>query len=122
MRLQFESKKNLDLAKKESELAKKETEQMLHLFKHLNINTQTPNRAQLQECLSTYFQHQEKRASLILLKLARFKEINNTIGHDRCDELLRLITLRIDAEISLSRYEVLTIGNNYRNCLVILQL
>lgn len=112
MRLQFISKKNLGIERKESENARNETEQMLRLFQHLNINTQTPNRAQLQNCLSAYFKRETEAVSLVLLKLARFKEINNTIGHDRCDELLKLITLRIDTEISLSQYEVLSIGNN----------
>lgn len=111
-RNQYIASKNLDIARKESEKAKNEASQLLGLFTNLNITTDTPNRTQLQSQLAFYFGNEKSDFALILLKLSRFKEINNTLGHERCDKLLKLLTLKIDSALNISEFEVLPIGSN----------
>jgi len=60
--------------------------------------TQLPNRLQFQESLDNFIQlHHEinKSFSLFLIDLNRFKEVNDTFGHQTGDELLKEVSLRL---------------------------
>ncbi len=78
-----------------------------------SVDTRTgmPNRAQLQQQLDIYSKS-HMSFSLILLKVMGFKRINNTLGHENGDELLKLLALKIDSVFSDGSIPIFTVGNN----------
>lgn len=71
---------------------------------HDNL-TDLPNRALFGELLSQMTEHAkryDKRLALLFLDLDRFKGINDSLGHDAGDELLREITRRLQDSIRAS--------------------
>ena len=65
--------------------------QMLH-----DVLTNLPNRMHLLECLEQNIQEQRLRElSLLVLNLNRFKDINDTFGHQQGDALLQEVSKRL---------------------------
>ncbi|WP_420127686.1 putative bifunctional diguanylate cyclase/phosphodiesterase [Longimicrobium sp.] len=64
-------------------------------------NTGMPNRAaflrHVTRALATFAQRPERRFAVIHLDLNRFQRVNETLGHQRGDELLALVAQRLDA-------------------------
>ncbi len=82
-----------------------ELEKLADEFRHRAFHdslTGLPNRALLNERFDSIISHADRTHSLIgalLLDLDNFKTINDTMGHDFGDELLKLIAHRIQAVI-----------------------
>jgi diguanylate cyclase (GGDEF)-like protein len=67
-----------------------------------DVLTQLPNRAWLQNRLDHAIvaaEHDQRPWALLLLDLDRFKEVNDTLGHDAGDRLLQEIARRLEAEL-----------------------
>lgn len=92
-------------------LERSEFETRTHLLASVDTRTAMPNRAQLQQQLARY-SIDPRHFSLILMKVMRFKQINNTLGHENGDELLKLLALKIDSVFSSKRDMALSVGNN----------
>ena len=80
---------------------KKMEEEIRHMAQH-DALTDLPNRRLLQEIIKIETaqakRHQTKMA-LLLLDLDRFKEVNDTLGHEAGDELLKEVSARFKANI-----------------------
>lgn len=82
-----------------------ELEKLAEEFRHRAFHdalTGLPNRAQLNERFSSFVAHARRTKTYIgvlLLDLDNFKTINDTLGHDFGDELLKLIAHRISGVI-----------------------
>ncbi|NIB43033.1 EAL domain-containing protein [Pseudomaricurvus alkylphenolicus] len=82
-----------------------ELEKLAEEFRHRAFHdalTGLPNRAQLNERFSSFTSHARRTKTsvgLLLLDLDNFKTINDTLGHDFGDELLKLIAHRVQAVI-----------------------
>ena len=63
--------------------------------------TGLPNRTALSRYLGTLLGHANgrRRAALLMLDLSRFKDVNDTLGHDVGDEVLREVARRFSAQI-----------------------
>jgi len=74
----------------------KRMEDMLHLEARLDRLTRLPNRLMLEERLDLAMSRRREgsQLALLLIDLDRFKNINDTLGHKRGDELLVLVTRR----------------------------
>ena len=83
---------------------KKMEEEIRHMAQH-DALTDLPNRRLLQEIIKIETaqakRHQTKMA-LLLLDLDRFKEVNDTLGHEVGDELLKEVSARFKANIRAS--------------------
>ena len=64
--------------------------------------TGLPNRTALARYLASLLGHANARArvALLMLDLSRFKEVNDTLGHDVGDEVLREVARRFSAQLS----------------------
>lgn len=64
--------------------------------------TKLPNRVKLYKEMEYYLRHRESDylSALLLIDLDRFKEINDTLGHQVGDHLLQLIGPRLETELS----------------------
>ncbi|MFM2478977.1 EAL domain-containing protein [Celerinatantimonas sp. MCCC 1A17872] len=83
------------------------------IYRQANFDTLTglPNRALLIDRLNTELKHAEREQTsltLMFIDLDRFKEVNDSLGHEAGDELLVLVTQRISQLIrksdTLSRF------------------
>ncbi|CAG9296025.1 EAL domain-containing protein [Celerinatantimonas diazotrophica] len=83
------------------------------IYRQANFDTLTelPNRALLIDRLNTELKHAEREQTsltLMFIDLDRFKEVNDSLGHEAGDELLVLVTQRITQLIrksdTLSRF------------------
>lgn len=85
-------RKNLDFQK-----TKQAEKQMTHLAHHDQL-TGLPNRllfgANLDQALEHAKRH-KKKVALLFLDLDRFKEVNDTLGHDSGDQLLQTVAQRL---------------------------
>lgn len=82
--------------------ARKEMERRLEQMAHFDTLTGVPNRQlffeRLDQSLSLARRHNESLA-LLFIDLDGFKEINDTLGHEAGDEVLRVIAQRLHEEI-----------------------
>ena len=75
-----------------------ETEERLHQLANNDLLTNLPNRSSLLEKLNHLLQKRDAlddHHALMILGLDRFKNINETLGHDIGDELLKSLSLRL---------------------------
>ena len=79
-------------------LALKESEEQIRYRANFDSLTQLPNRANFTEHLSeaiTRDRRNEGHTALLFIDLDRFKTINDTLGHDYGDELIKQVANRI---------------------------
>jgi diguanylate cyclase (GGDEF)-like protein/PAS domain S-box-containing protein len=77
---------------------RREIEERLHRLAHHDTLTGLPNRRQFYASLENERRtamEQERSLALLYLDLDRFKHVNDTLGHQAGDELLRQVTERI---------------------------
>ncbi len=71
----------------------------IHDLAYYDLVTGLPNRAQLRENLSQVLrlsERQENQFALLFLDLDHFKQVNDTLGHDAGDDLLRQVSGRLN--------------------------
>ncbi len=77
---------------------RKRSEEQLHFLANFDPLTGLPNRVQLQkrmlQCIADAERHQRLLAAMFI-DLDRFKLVNDTMGHEAGDELLRVIARRL---------------------------
>jgi diguanylate cyclase (GGDEF)-like protein len=87
-----------------------------HRLEHISLHdslTGLPNRASIyQEIERFYAQEGEKLGALLFIDLDRFKEINDTLGHQVGDRLLQLIGPRIASEMTDIKGTVARMGGD----------
>ncbi len=72
----------------------------IHDLAYYDLVTGLPNRAQLRENLSQilhWSERQENQFALLFLDLDHFKQVNDSLGHDAGDELLKQVSERLAA-------------------------
>jgi diguanylate cyclase (GGDEF)-like protein/PAS domain S-box-containing protein len=77
---------------------RRETEERLHRLAHHDTLTGLPNRRQFYASLENERRtamEQDRGLALLYIDLDRFKHVNDTLGHQAGDELLRQVTERI---------------------------
>jgi diguanylate cyclase (GGDEF)-like protein/PAS domain S-box-containing protein len=77
---------------------RKRLEERLHHQAYHDALTGLPNRAMFMQRLDQAFgrQHRGRAIALLFLDLDRFKLINDTLGHDAGDQLLRIVGKRLE--------------------------
>lgn len=81
---------------------RKQSEQRLRQLAHFDILTNLPNRGQFIERLESAMadaDRNERLVGVIFLDLDRFKYINDSLGHEKGDILLREVALRLSGVI-----------------------
>ena len=76
-------------------------EHIQHMATHDGL-TNLPNRTALSERLSQAIEravHRDRTVSLLFIDLDRFKFVNDSLGHDAGDELLRIVALRMKRNV-----------------------
>jgi diguanylate cyclase (GGDEF)-like protein len=82
--------------------AVRKAESHLHYLAHVDAVTKLPNRHEFNEKLAfalTRADRQESSVGLLLLDLDNFKLVNDTLGHNAGDTLLRLVADRLKATL-----------------------
>ncbi len=91
------------LAIKKDITAKKESEEKLSKLAYTDALTGLPNRAhfllELEQAIEAS-KHGERRCAVIYMDLNRFKEINDTLGHDAGDKFLVQAAKRFESVVS----------------------
>ena len=106
-RLQLEERvtrrtRELEIANQQLELSKEQAESVASRMKyhaHHDALTGLPNRILLNDRITSELAHarrQQTNAALLFLDLDRFKIINDSLGHAIGDQLLRVISRRLD--------------------------
>ncbi|CDG83463.1 putative bifunctional diguanylate cyclase/phosphodiesterase [Janthinobacterium agaricidamnosum] len=78
--------------------AAQQAEAHLHYLAHVDPVTGLPNRHEFNECLAYALgraDRQDSSAGLLLLDLDNFKLVNDTLGHNSGDQLLKLVARRL---------------------------
>lgn len=76
----------------------KESEERLHHMAHHDTLTNLPNRLRFMtnlELAMTVAKHNNHEVALIYIDLDGFKYVNDTLGHDKGDELLKIVAERL---------------------------
>jgi len=85
--------------------AVRRAENHLHRLAHVDSVTDLPNRHEFNERLAFSLEHADRcetSVGLLLLDLDNFKVVNDTLGHDMGDELLKLVAARLRAALRAS--------------------
>jgi len=75
----------------------------IHRLAYVDDVTGLPNRARFQELIEAAVQEAKKESrciALLLMDIDRFKEVNDTLGHDRGDVLLKQVGLRLSGVLT----------------------
>jgi len=78
--------------------ATKETQQRIHQLAYFDSLTGLPNRTLFYDRLKQVLaqaKRQRNKVALLFIDLDRFKEVNDTLGHDAGDELLKTVAGRV---------------------------
>ncbi len=78
------------------------TEKQIHNLAYYDLVTGLPNRAQLNQQLHYTLQtaaRNDNKFALLFLDLDHFKQVNDTLGHDAGDELLKQVSSRLTSVI-----------------------
>ena len=79
-----------------------QSQERLHFMAHHDALTELPNRALFLDRLSqsvAYARWHRRLVAIMFLDLDRFKHINDTLGHDAGDQLLRALATRLKATL-----------------------
>ncbi len=85
--------------------AVRSAEAHLHFLAHVDPVTMLPNRNEFNERLAFALEQADRREStvgLLLLDLDNFKVVNDTLGHDCGDALLKLVAARLVASLRIN--------------------
>lgn len=77
---------------------RREAEATIHRLAYTDPITGLPNRARFRELVQGAIisgQHEQRPVALLLMDLDHFKDVNDTLGHDRGDSLLQQVGLRL---------------------------
>ena len=81
----------------------RKAEKTIYRLAYIDQVTGLPNRARFQELIEDAVQQAQKDGhsiALLLMDMDRFKEVNDTLGHDRGDVLLKQVGLRLSGVLS----------------------
>lgn len=93
--------------------ARKRYEQRLEYLSLHDTLTGLPNRAAIQREIEQFFARDTHTiGALLFIDLDRFKEINDTLGHQVGDHLLQLIGPRIASELSEIKHTIARMGGD----------
>lgn len=76
----------------------RQADETIHRLAYTDTITGLPNRLRFRELVQEAIvtgQHEQRPIALLLLDLDRFKDVNDTLGHDRGDSLLQQVGLRL---------------------------
>jgi len=94
--------KKLNIAVEEKTKKLREQSKKLSFLAHHDVLTNLPNKNLLMDRIRQAIKHakrENKSIAVLFMDLDRFKEINDTYGHDIGDELLRQVAKRIASHI-----------------------
>ncbi len=78
----------------------KKAEQQIWRQAHYDTLTNLPNRNLFYQRLSQTVENKKQRAAVMFIDLDRFKQVNDTLGHDAGDELLKKVSTRLQKCLS----------------------
>lgn len=90
---------NMDLTER------KQTEARIHQLAYFDVLTGLPNRTMLIERLKTAMamaQRTRQKGALLFIDLDNFKSLNDTLGHDVGDKLLKMVAGRLQQSVRKS--------------------
>ena len=103
-------------ARASAELERQQHYRAVHHLAHHDPLTGLPNRLHMRRRLDAGFvklKAEGRRGALLLIDLDRFKEVNDTLGHNVGDRLLARVAQRLDAEMrSFGAGEVARLGGD----------
>ncbi len=77
---------------------RRQADETIHRLAYIDAITGLPNRARFRELVQEAIvagQREQRSFALLLMDLNRFKDVNDTLGHDRGDSLLQQVGLRL---------------------------